>query len=493
MPRLTLVIFLLVGAGCAHGAPGAQPVEPAQRVLDATVAAVGGRDAIMAVRTLVLEGAGRGFYLGQGQRPDNGTLPYRITELRRAVDLVHGRWRQRQTVTPEWAAQSPGRSTETTALDGAIGFDLEDGAAATRSSDAVGRDRRTELRQSLLGVLQLALAPGARATNLRSVGANEVIDVHAPDGQVLTLTTDGSSRLPVSVASMTHEDTLGDVTVETEFAGYQRTAGLMLPTQLTSKLEHQVIVAIQVSSAVNAPVGDLTAPAQVKAAHEPPHAPIVTTEELAPGVWRLAGGSHNSVVIERTDHLLLIEAPWDEARTLAVLAAARALRPAKPVTHVVCTHHHWDHAGGIRAAVSEGLTVIAHERNRGFLENLVARPRTIAPDALARRPRALQIETVTGQRTLDDAAHPVQLYAIENTHADTMLIAYLPRERLLIEADFYTPAPANSPPLANPHSNTLLQFVEANRLRVDRVVPLHRDVVPFSVLVEAAHQPPPGR
>jgi glyoxylase-like metal-dependent hydrolase (beta-lactamase superfamily II) len=212
----------------------------------------------------------------------------------------------------------------------------------------------------------------------------------------------------------------------------------------------------------------------------------VTTEELAPGVWRLAGGHHHSVVVEQADHLLLIEAPWDEPRTLAVLAAARGLRPGKPVTQVVCTHHHWDHASGIRAAVSEQLTVIAHERNRAFLSRLVARPRTLAPDTLARRPQALKIDSVSGRRTIDDPAHPVELYAVDSGHADTMLIAYLPRERLLIEADLYTPAPPSSPPLANPHLSALLSAVQVNQLRVDRVVPLHRDVVPFSTLVEAA-------
>jgi glyoxylase-like metal-dependent hydrolase (beta-lactamase superfamily II) len=494
MPRLAgplVVAFLFLGAGCVRGAPATPSIEPARQVLDAAVAAVGGRDAVLAVRSLVLEGAGQGFIVGQGQNPDDGTLPYRITELRRAVDFAHGRWRQSQTLTPEWAAQSREPSKETTAVDGAIGFDIGDDGSVTRSSDAVGRDRRTELRQSLLGILQLALAPGARVANLRRVAGREVLDVRAPDGQVLALTIDATTRLPASVASITSEDTLGDATVETEFAGYQRTDGLMLPTRLTSKLEHQVVAAIQVSSTVNAAVGDLAAPAQVTAAPAASATPTVTTEELAPGVWRLAGGSHHSVVVEQADHLVLIEAPWDDARTLAVLGVARGLRPGKPVTQVVCTHHHWDHASGIRAAVSEGLTIIAHQRNRAFLERLVARPRTIAPDALASRPRALKLETVTGQRTLEDPVHPVQLHVADTPHADTMLIVALPRERLLIEPDLYTPESPDSPPLAHPYAGSLLRIVEANHLQVDRVVPLHGEVVPFSALVEAARRPPP--
>ena len=55
---------------------------------------------------------------------------------------------------------------------------------------------------------------------------------------------------------------------------------------------------------------------------------MVTAEELAPGVWFLAGQSHHSVVVEFADHLTLIEAPQNDTRTLAVIAKARELRPA---------------------------------------------------------------------------------------------------------------------------------------------------------------------
>lgn len=479
-------MLMLIGAGCARGALPTAASEPATQVLDAAVNAVGGRERILGAHTLIVEGEGRGFILGQGPTLENMTLSYRITELRRAVDFTNGRWQLSQVITPEWKAQSTEPSKQTMGLDGGIGFDVGDDGAAARASDAVARDRRTELRQSPLGILQLALAPGTAVTNLRRDGGREVIDVRAPDGQALALTIDSTTRLPVKVASMTNEDTLGDVIMETEFADYQRVDGLMLPTHVTSRLDHTAVAEIRVSNTVNAQIGNLEAPAALKAAGAgATSAPEVTAEELAPGVWRLAGGSHHSVLVELADHLMLIEAPWDDGRTLAVLARARALRPGKPLTHVVCTHHHFDHAGGVRAAVSEGLTIIAHDRNRRFLEELTARPRTIAPDALANRPRALRLETVKEQMTIDDPAHPVKLFSVDSPHADTMVVAYLPRERLLVEADLYTPAP---PPLGHPNAGYLLRLVESQHLTVDRVVPLHRDVVPFAVLVAAARQ-----
>ena len=36
-------------------------------------------------------------------------------------------------------------------------------------------------------------------------------------------------------------------------------------------------------------------------------------------------------------------------------------RAGKPLTELVVSHHHFDHTGGIRQAIAEGLTIIAHK------------------------------------------------------------------------------------------------------------------------------------
>src|SRR5207247_87139 len=119
------------------------------------------------------------------------------------------------------------------------------------------------------------------------------------------------------------------------------------------------------------PVRARTAPSIIG----PPPA-VVTVEEVAPGVWFLAGQSHHSVVVEFADHLTLIEAPQNDVRALAVIAKARTLRPDKPLTEVINTHHHFDHSGGLRAAVSEGLTIYTRRGNVAFYQTALTRPHT---------------------------------------------------------------------------------------------------------------------
>jgi glyoxylase-like metal-dependent hydrolase (beta-lactamase superfamily II) len=201
---------------------------------------------------------------------------------------------------------------------------------------------------------------------------------------------------------------------------------------------------------------------------------------VARGVWWLAGQSHHSVAVEFQDHLLLIEAPQNEARALAVIAKARELRPGKPLTAVVNTHHHFDHSGGIRAAVAEGLTIITDRANAAFYQEAVGRAHTIVPDALAKNPKPLKLEPVEREMELRDNSMIVNLYHIDRSpHADTLLMAYLPKQRILIEADVFTPGAAVHPFEAN-----LIENVTGRKLLVDRIVPIHGTIAPYTELAK---------
>jgi len=131
--------------------------------------------------------------------------------------------------------------------------------------------------------------------------------------------------------------------------------------------------------------------------------------------------------------------------------------------------------------VAEGLTVITHEGNAAFYADAIGRPHTIAPDALARNPKSLKLEAVGEEREIADRTMTLELFHIAgNPHADTLLMAYFPKQRVLVEADAFSPGSATQPYAAN-----LLENIAKRQLKVDRVVPLHGGVSPFSEVVRA--------
>src|SRR6202043_2381073 len=163
-----------------------------------------------------------------------------------------------------------------------------------------------------------------------------------------------------------------------------------------------------------------------------PPAGRVTAEEGGQGILGVARlGNHRRGVVEVGGHLTLFEVPVNEARSKAVIDKARTLSQ-KPLTHVIVSHHHFDHSGGLRTAVAEGLTIITYRGNEAFFKDLVARKHTIAPDALARNPRPLELELVDDELTLKDRSMEVRLYhLLDNPREGTNLFAYVPRDRIL--------------------------------------------------------------
>jgi len=232
----------------------------------------------------------------------------------------------------------------------------------------------------------------------------------------------------------------------------------------------------------------ITAPQEVQKATVPPVQ--VQTTKLAEGVYYLAGGSHHSVAVEFRDFTVLVEAPQNEQRTLAVIEATYKAIPNKPIRYVVNSHHHFDHLGGIRTAFHEGAAIVTHVSNRDFYkqEVLTYAPRMLEPDRLSLHPptefaEGYQLETIDMKGTISDGTRNLDIYYVQGSpHAEGMVMAYLPRERILIEADIYTPPamgaqlPATPPPAAV----NLYDNIMAHRLDVQTIAPLHGRVVPFA-------------
>jgi glyoxylase-like metal-dependent hydrolase (beta-lactamase superfamily II) len=463
---------------------------PERQIIDDAAAALGGAGRLTAVKTLVIQGSGTNGNLGQDMTPDATGQTFTVSDYSRSVDLPGERARIEQTRTPTFVYfQGPQPQKQVLGVDGDVGYNVAASGTASRIANAPAKDRRAEIYHHPVAIVRAALDPLARLANPRTLGNERIVDVTTASGLPFTLAIDATTSLPTRVVSMTDNLNLGDVAIETSFSDYQDAGGVKMPTRFTTKTDKWTTATLQVSKqAVDADAGSLAAPDAARSASAvsgPPPA-NVTVEQVAKGVWFLAGQSHHSVLIEFADHLMLIEAPQNDTRALAVIAKARELVPGKPLTQVVNTHHHFDHSGGIRAAVSEGLAVVTHKANAGFYQDAVSRAHTIVPDALAKNAKPLQIQTVDDELILKDASMTVNLYHIAgSSHADTLLMAYLPRERVLIEADVYSPGGAIAPYAAN-----LLENIKKRNLRVDRIVPIHGSIAPFAELVKTVQAQP---
>jgi glyoxylase-like metal-dependent hydrolase (beta-lactamase superfamily II) len=159
--------------------------------------------------------------------------------------------------------------------------------------------------------------------------------------------------------------------------------------------------------------------------------------------------------------------------------------PNKPIKYVVNTHHHFDHAGGLGPFVAEGALVITHDVNKEFLAQSLAAPRTVQPDKVAQSGKKPTVEGMQDKRILSDGTRTVELHLIKGSvHHDGFIMAYLPKEKLLVEADAYTPGAANAAPPAQPnplHVN-LYDNIERLKLEVDQLLPLHGRKVPLAEL-----------
>ena len=476
------VLALGILAGC-------QSAPPEQQVIDDAAAALGGRDRLLAIKSLTLEGGGTNGNLGQDMTPEATGQTFTISNYRRLISFSANAARTEQTRTPNFAyfqGRQPQRLVN--GFDGDIGYNVGGNGAAARVSAEVTRDRRVELYHHPVAIVRAALEPGAVLSNAHTSGQERAVDLKTQTGVTLTLAIDGTTHLPTRVVSMADNTNLGDVAIETGFADYQDVSGVKLPAHITTKTDRWTTSDLTLTQqSVDGETADLAAPTDASASRVPAQyaEAVIDDQEIAKGVWLLAGQSHHSVVVEFADHLTLIEAPQHDTRTLAVIEKARSLRPGKPLTQVVNTHHHFDHSGGVRAAVSEGLTVITHKGNVAFFEDMINRAHTVAPDALARKPQNLKIEGVDDVLELKDATRTVQLFhVIGSPHTDTMVMAYLPRDKMLIEVDVFTPgAPA-------PYAANLLENVKQRGLVINQIVPLHGVMAPFAELQKAAQAAP---
>lgn len=282
-----------------------------------------------------------------------------------------------------------------------------------------------------------------RETTLGEVHTEDGLTVVAfttEQGRSLWLALDPYTRLPAWVRWIDASTTLGDVSYTAYFTGYLPFDDIRLPVGISVGIDWRdtTVSVFHVDSYTLDADGfeAIPAPSSGGGFGEPPRA---AATPIADGVWDVRFGGNGGAVVEFGDHLTMFEAYGNEAATFARIDLADTLVPGKAVTEVIVSHHHFDHSGGLRAAVARGLTIISHRGNEGIFREMVARPAPNFPDALARHPRPMRFVPVDEHLALDDGTMRVDVYhAVGHLHMANAVVAYIPEHGIFLEGDFTT-------------------------------------------------------
>ena len=517
MRRLTLLVTAL---GLCSGIASAQEVD-ARAALLASLKAMGGEN----LKTIEYSGAGFSSRIGQQYSVNGGWPTYEVADYTRSIDYETG-WSREDYTRRQGSYPAFGRTPMpdqhiTAIVNGAYAWDIRGDRPVPLTRPYLDGIPFNDLRQLEIaitphGFLKAALAADdATAISLPIVGASDFgvsqfgrtvtivsftfLDKYKING---TITDENLVEL---VGTWIPNPVYGDMDYEMRYTRYQDFDGVMFPMLIhTHQADPRLNVAhnyfqYEITSVrPNTAVATIPVPDEVRAAVAPPA--TVEVQKLADGVWLLGGGTHNSLLVEFRDYVAVVEAPNNEARSLAVLAEAERLVPGKHVQYVINTHHHFDHAGGLRTYLSQGTTIVTHESNKQYYLDILFHPspRTLQPDRMAkynpmywisRRPPP--IETVAGEvrgtakYVVTDGEQILEVIRVQDMyyelgdrslryghHSEDMLMVYLPRERILLNADLYSPR-GQAPMEPTLGMRTLYENIRKLKLNPERHVPIH--------------------
>jgi hypothetical protein len=363
------------------------------------------------------------------------------------------------------------------------------------------------------GFLRAATAPGA---NPKAVWRWELVE-SGRDGAttgkiekvtVVSITVLGKYRVNATINSQNliqrietkvPHPVLGDMNYEHEYTGWQIVGGVTFPSGWHHHEGYDDERFKPTTSGGHNAFGGTFRKIEPNVCSAPPSVPDavrrstvqperVETQKLADGVWLLGGGSHNSVAVEFDDFVTVVEAPLNEERSLAVIDEIVKLVPGKPIRFVVNTHDHYDHIGGLRTYLHIGATIITHKRNRVFYEDELLNyvPRTLLPDMVTLyQPTEIRegytMETVAENYVISDGTRNMHIsYVQPLAHGEGMLMAYLPKEKIVIEADLYDAVPADSQLPSGGADMSFFRHLKRLGLDVTTIVPIHGRAVPWS-------------
>ena len=463
----------------AGGGVSRESYHKARSVVDRAVEAFGGRERLETARDLALDIEGELHWRHQSLGPDP---PYDAEPFR--ATFIHAPGRGRLVFENEWRLGGGFRGHNRQVIVGDEGFSLDllrRTVSETPDPPPISDHFYVERVPHLLLLRVLESAGSLRSLGpVEADGREAEAIVAVDDGNQVTLLFDPVTGLLSAYERLISDPIDGDAVQLRAWDGYRSIDGVQVPERyrqwiaggLTQDLRF-VAVRFGESSASDSlferPPGFAPAPA--------PSWPSRQVTEIAPGVHFLEGVApgYNMLSVEIGDSLLVVEAPLGSGAMETAIEILREAAPGKPIAYIVPTHHHDDHAGGLRAFVAAGATVVTTPGNVEFFREMANASRTLDPDALAESPREPRIEPIQGkERVIEKGGHRVEIHDIgPSPHAEEMIVAWLPEEGILFQGDLLNAGSDGSLQPANDTTRHFARWLEERGIRPRTIVGVH--------------------
>jgi glyoxylase-like metal-dependent hydrolase (beta-lactamase superfamily II) len=478
---------LLFGASQLQPAVAQGPNDLVKQAIDAQ----GGADALRALKGVVIKGDAKHWEPGQAYAPGGESKFIGDSKFTLTADAGT------RTVRIDWDRDKKYPAVEkivySEVISPSFGVVTDEKGSQPMSGIRLASHLREVGRSSPLLLLKALDAPqNVAAIEDQKLGDRTLPAVSLTDGNTkYIIMFDRQTKLPAAIRTRDDDHLYGDSNFDLILSDWRQVGAVKVAHSLTNQINGKDVQQLTytefqpnptIAPATFAVSDEVKAKARAAATSDVPYQWVLRRmflgrfldsdqvsvpaggshrlSELAPKVQQVVGGAANNLIVEMKDGLVVFDAPIDDVQSLWVINAAKAKYPGKPIKHLVLTHHHMDHTGGMRAYVAEGATVIVPAPAKALFEQVVQAPRTVRPDTLAKQVRLArqpEIVEVKDQMSLKDDTVEINLHNIPNPHADGMIIGHVVKENIVYVCDIWSPG---RDAIRNPNTLALAEAVK---------------------------------